>query len=52
MKLGDMTIKQVSEICHKHETCKDCPLQGPTKDDDCMVLNHCWDMEVDTDAED
>ena len=52
MKLGDMTVKQVSETCHKHGNCNDCPLQGPTEEDDCMVLNHCWDTEVNIDPED
>ena len=26
MKLGDMTFKQIAELCEKYDDCPDCPL--------------------------
>lgn len=52
MKLGDMTFKQIANVCTNHR-CTECPF---CKDDaSCVLLNHTpsfqnLDMEVNIDA--
>ena len=56
MKLGDMTVKQVAEICTGHE-CNNCPFYDSGTFFGCLLLQHFpsfqnLDMEVNIDAED
>ena len=59
MKLGDMTFKQIAEICYKHENCDGCPFHYRSHYcgySDCRLKDYdpCsqnLNMEVNTDAE-
>lgn len=54
MKLGDMTVKQLAEMCFLH-TCQECPFEKDgSKGCPMLVYPFRFDlnMEVKTDAED
>lgn len=54
MKLGDMTIKQVTKICTSHK-CNDCPFHNSSTVFGCLLqqfpLFQNLNMEVNIDAE-
>ena len=55
MKLGDMTIKQVTKICTSHNKCNDCPFHNSSTVFGCLLkqfpLFQNLNMEVNIDAE-
>lgn len=59
MKLGDMTFRQIAELCDKYELCIGCPFNyygSRITDTGCKLKdelpsNQYLDMEVNTDAE-
>lgn len=55
MNLGDMTFKQIAEICTNHK-CRTCPFYNKMTFINCRILQYIpsqqdLNMEVNTDAE-
>ena len=50
-KIRDLTIKQITEICHAREKCFNCPLNGaPSEVCGIAEEDNEYDMEVDVNA--